>query len=175
MEGYKFFENNQSIIIMVKFRLVFVIFILLAGQNAYCAQRSSQILSTSLPQVMEIEKVIVEDVEYNRDEPMPNMRIKASQNTSPNDIILRLSPMKVQIHTNSSTPIVVNAKFKELKHKDGQFNFNPSNLSVKPGSITINDPYDHVVTDVFTPFVDVKPDTVVGRYQGSILFTLGAI
>lgn len=161
---------------MVNYKLIILfIFIFFTAQNVYCAQQSSQILSTSLPQVMEIEKIIVENVEYHRDEFMSNMNIKDSQNTSPNDIILRLSPVKIQIHTNSSTPIVVNAQFKELKHKDGLYNFNPSNLSVKPNSITINDPYDHVITDVFTPFVDVKPDTATGRYRGSILFTLGAI
>lgn len=167
---------NKFVINMANYKPILLIFIFFViSQNAHCAQQSSQILSTSLPQVMEIEKVIVETVEYDRDEPMPNMKIKNSQNTSPNDIMLRLSPVKVQIHTNSSTPVIVNAQFKELKHKDGLYNFNSSNLSVQPGSITINDPYDHMITDVFTPFVDVKPDTVLGRYRGSILFTLGAI
>lgn len=160
---------------MTNYKFILLILIFLIGEASYCAQQASQTLSTSLPQVMEIEKVIVETVEYNRDEPMPNMRIKESRSPSPDDIILRLSPLRVQIHTNSSTPIVVNAKFKELNHKEGLYNFNPSNLSVQPNSITINDPYDHVVTDIFTPFVDVKPDVVMGRYRGSILFTLGAI
>ena len=169
---------NKVVMIMIENKLMLFLLTIsffFIGQDAYCAQRSSQVLSTSLPQVMEIEKVVVETAEYKRDEPMPNMKIKHSQSTSPNDIILRLSPVKVQIRTNSSTPIVVNAKFKELKHKNNEFDFNPSNLSIQPASITINDPYDHVITDVFTPFVNVKSDTVVGHYRGSILFTLGAI
>lgn len=160
---------------MANYKLILLILTILTGSIANCAQQSSQILSAALPQVMEIEKVIVEEIEYDRDEFMPNMNIKDSQNTSPDDIILRLSPVKVQIHTNSSTPLIINAQFKELKHKDGLYDFNTSTLSVSPSSITINDPYDHVITDIFTPFVDVKPDTVKGRYRGSILFTLGAI
>ncbi len=124
---------------------------------------------------MSIEKIIVEAIEYNRDDPLPNMRIKETRESDPNNTFLRLSPMKVQIHTNSSTPIIVNAQFKELKHKDGLYDFNPSNLMVEPQSYTINNPYNHVVTDIFTPIVDIKPDAFKGIYRGSIFFTLGAI
>ncbi len=156
-----------------KMRGILVLFLsIFVSQNGFCAD---QILSASLPQVMEIEKIIVETSEYNRDEPMPNMNIKESANVDSNNILLRLNPVKVQLHTNSSTPIIVNAAFQELKHSGGLYNFSSSNLSVLPQSYTINNPYDHVITDVFTPYVNVKPDTVLGRYIGSILFTLGGI
>lgn len=153
-------------------RGILLLLLIFAGQSVLSAD---QILSTTLPQVMEIEKIIVETNEYNRDEPMPNMNIKESTNIDANNILLRLSPVKVQLHTNSSTPISVNASFKELKHTGGMYNFNTSNLSIRPQSYTINDPYDHVITDVFTPYVNVKPDTILGSYRGSILFTLGGI
>ncbi len=151
---------------------ILIILLIFTGQSVFCAD---QILSTTLPQVMEIEKIIVENIEYNRDDPMPNMNIKDSTNVDANTITLRLSPVKVQLHTNSSTPISVNATFKELKHTSGIYNFNPSNLLIKPSTYTINDPYDHVITDIFTPYVNVKPDTILGSYRGSILFTLGGL
>ena len=44
--------------------------------KSFGAQQASQILSSELPQVLEIEKIIVENIEYNRDDPMPNMKIK---------------------------------------------------------------------------------------------------
>ncbi len=154
-------------------RGILIIFILIfAVQKVFCAD---QILSATLPQVMEIEKIIVETTEYNRDEPLPNMTVKKSTNVNANNILLRLSPVKVQLHTNSSTPIIVNAIFKELKHIDGTYNFNASNLSIQPGSYTISNPFDHIITDNFTPYVYVKPNTVLGTYLGSILFTLGGI
>ncbi len=152
--------------------ILLLLLLIFAVENGFCAE---QILSSTLPQVMEIEKIIVENTEYNRDEAMPNMKVKDSTNIDDDNIILKLSPVKVQLHTNSSTPIVVNAIFKELKHTGGMYNFNTSNLSVKPQSYTINNPYDHVITDTFTPYVNVKPDTVLGKYKGSILFTLGGI
>lgn len=154
-------------------RKILVLFVVIfCVQCGYCA---NQVLSGNLPQIIEIEKIIVENVEYNRDDPMPNMNIKESTNVDANNIKLRLSPVKIQLHTNSSTPITVNATFKELRHTGGMYNFNSSNLSVHPKSYTINDPYDHIITDVFTPYVNVKPDTVLGKYRGAILFTLGGI
>lgn len=154
-------------------RTIFLLLLLLfSSQSGYCAD---QILTTTLPQVMEIEKIIVETAQYDRDEPMPNMQIQESTNVNANTIRLRLSPVKVQIHTNSSTPLIINATFKELKNIDGTYNFKSSNLSINPKSYTISNPYDHVITDSFTPYVNVKPDTVTGTYRGAILFTLGGI
>lgn len=156
-------------------KIILFISILLIGQNAFCAQQSSQILSTSLPQVLEIEKILVETAQYDRDEPMPSTRVRETKNVDNNNTLLFLSPMRVQIRTNSSTPITVTAQFKELKHKQGLYDFNPSDLAVEPTSYTINDPYDHIITDIFRPIVDVKPDTALGMYRGSMFFTLGAI
>lgn len=149
-----------------------LLLLLFSAQSVFCAD---QILTTTLPQVMEIEKIIVETAQYDRDEPMLNMQIQESTNVNANTIRLRLSPVKVQIHTNSSTPLIVNATFKELKNIDGKYNFKSSNLSITPKSYTISNPYDHVITDSFTPYVNVKPDTVTGTYSGAILFTLGGI
>lgn len=44
-----------------------------------CAESASQNLSATLPNVYEIEKIIVETQEYNRDEHLNNMVIKNLQ------------------------------------------------------------------------------------------------
>lgn len=154
--------------------LISAIFFSLNGKS-FCAQTSQQILSASLPQVLSIEKVIIEQIEYNRDEPFNNMNIKSSTPVNPNSIYLELSPVKVQIHTNIDTPITVYAKFKELKHTGNQYNFSESSLIISPSSYTINNPYDHIISGVFTPYVNVIPNAAQGEYRGSIVFTLGAI
>lgn len=143
--------------------------------ESFGAQQASQVLSGELPQVLEIEKIIVEETEYNRDEPMPNMKIKETTPVNTNNLTLRLSPVKVKLHTNASSPVIVSALFKELNHKDGLYNFSQSNLSVVPNSQTISNPYDHVTTDVFIPYVNVKPNSALGLYRGTLVFTVGGI
>ncbi len=140
-----------------------------------CAESASQNLSATLPNVYEIEKIIVETQEYNRDEHLNNMVIKNSTSPNANQNILELSPVKVQIRTNMNTPIIVYADFKDLRHKQGLFNFSKSNLSVSPSSYTINNPYDHVISGNFIPYATVTPDTVQGDYRGTLTFTLGGI
>lgn len=152
-----------------------VLLSLITSIEGFCAKSASQNLNASLPNVYEIEKIIVETQEYHRDEHLDNMIIKSSTSPNANQNILELSPVKVQIRTNMSTPIVVYADFKDLKHKQGEFNFNKSNLSVSPSSYTINNPYDHVISGIFTPYAIVTPDTTQGDYRGTLTFTLGGI
>ena len=158
----------------MKFVWTYLLFLMSAMQG-FCAESASQNLSAALPNVYEIEKIIVETQEYFRDEHLINMAIKNSTSPNLNQNILELSPVKVQIRTNMSTPIVVYADFKDLNHKLGEFNFNKSNLSVSPSSYTINNPYDHVISGNFTPYAIVTPDTVQGDYRGTLTFTLGGI
>ncbi len=158
----------------MKFVWIFLL-LLITSIRGFCSESASQNLTASLPNVYEIEKIIVETQEYNRDEHLSNMTIKNSITPNPNQNILELSPVRVQIRTNMSTPIVVYADFKDLKHKQGEFNFNKSNLSVSPTSYTINNPYDHVISGNFIPYATVTPDTVIGEYRGTLTFTLGGI
>lgn len=143
--------------------------------ESFCAQQASQVLSGELPQVLEIEKIIVENIEYYRDAPMPNMKIKETTPLNADNITLRLSPVKVKLHTNASSPVTVSALFKELNHKDGAYNFSQANLSIIPKSQTISNPYDHIVTEVFTPYVNVKSNSALGLYRGTLVFTVGGI
>lgn len=153
---------------------IFLLFFITAIQG-FCAETASQNLSAVLPNVYEIEKIIVETQEYQRDEHLDNMVIKSSTSPNANQNILELSPVKVQIRTNMSTPIIVYADFRDLKHKQGKFNFNSSNLSVSPSSYTINNPFDHVISGSFIPYAIVTTDTVQGDYRGTLTFTLGGI
>lgn len=148
---------------------------LITSIEGFCTESASQNISATLPNVYEIEKIIVETEEYNRDEHLNNMTIKNSTSPNQNQNIIELSPVKVQIRTNMNTPIIVYADFKDLKHKHDMYNFNNSNLSVSPPSYTINNPYDHVISGNFIPYATVTTDTVQGDYRGTLTFTLGGI
>ncbi len=143
--------------------------------SAYSANQATQILSTNLPEVLEIEKIIVEDVEHERDAPLPNVKITDTNFFSNESTILTMTPLQVKIHTNLSTPIIVNAQFTELKHITNPYKFSDFNLSISPTSYTITNPYDHVVSGTFVPYAVIKPDTVLGDYVGTLIFTLGAL
>ena len=143
--------------------------------SAYSANQATQILSTNLPEVLEIEKIIVEDVEHERDAPLPNVKITDTNFFSNESTILTMTPLQVKIHTNLSTPIIVNAQFTELKHITNPYKFSDFNLSISPTSYTITNPYVHVVSGTFVPYAVIKPDTVLGDYVGTLIFTLGAL
>lgn len=155
--------------------LIILLCLLFFSTESFGAQEAYQVLTTELPEVLEIEKIIVESIEYNRDDSMPNMNIKETTPVDANNTTLRLSPVKVKLHTNASSPIIVSALFKELNHKSGSYNFSQANLSITPSSQTISNPYDHVTTDIFTPYVNVKPDSTLGLYRGTLVFTVGKI
>lgn len=158
----------------MKFIWAFLLFFISTTQG-FCAEKANQNLNAALPNVYEIEKIIVETEEYYRDELLSNMTIKNSTSPNLNQNILELSPVKVQIRTNMNTPIIIYANFKDLKHKHGMCNFSRSNLFVAPSSYTINNPYDHVISGNFIPYVTVTPDTIKGEYRGTLTFTLGGI
>lgn len=142
---------------------------------ALSATQATQILNMGLPEVLEIEKIIVEDIEHERNAPLYNMKITNTNFVDNQNIILTMSPVKVQVHTNLSTPIIINAQFTKLKHIANPYSFEGFNLSIYPTSYTITNPVDHVITDEFIPYAVIKPDTVLGDYIGSLLFTLGAL
>ena len=145
------------------------------GASSFGANQAQQILTTNLPEVLEIEKIIVEDVEHERDAPLPNVKITNKNYFSDESTILTMTPLQVKIHTNLSTPIIVNAQFTELKHIANPYKFSYFNLSISPTSYTITNPYDHVVSGTFIPYAVIKPDTVLGDYVGTLIFTLGAL
>lgn len=160
--------------IFKKILIIFLIFIQ-TPLIALSATQATQILNMGLPEVLEIEKIIVDDVEHNRNAPMPNMVITNTNKVNNQNTILTMTPVQVKIHTNLSTPIIVNAQFTELKHIANPYQFEGFNLSISPTSYTITNPFDHVITDEFIPYAVIKPNTVLGDYIGTLLFTLGAL
>lgn len=155
--------------------LLCLIGLLLNSSGAFAQDNAQQVLSTTLPQMLEISKVIVETTEHERDAPLPDVRIKTNSNVNSSLNIVGLSPLRVKIHTNMYTPITVSAEFQELKHTQGLYDFAQSDLSFAPNSYTINNPYDNVITDEFTPTLNVKNDVKRGIYTGKVMFTLGAV
>lgn len=156
-------------------RVFVFIFLLIFTSKVFASQEAYQTLTLGLTEVLEIEKIIVEDVQYNRDEPMPNMKIKETMPIDANNTMLRLSPVKVQLHTNTSSPVVISALFKELNCRGNTYSFSAENLSIIPKSQTISNPYDHIISDIFTPYVNVKPDSALGFYRGILVFSIGGI
>lgn len=106
---------------------------------------------------------------------MDNLKIESIDKVFQDYYVVALTPIKVKIHTNVSSPITVSADFPGLEHIDVNYDFSKFNLSMFPTSYTISEPYDHVVTDIFTPFALVRPNTVLGDYKGTLLFTLGVL
>ena len=158
---------------LISFLLIFLLFS--QHLSGFCIDASNQKIEITLPQVYEIENVIVKGVEHNRDKKLFNMKIENIDKINNNQHILTLSPVSVKLKTNAISPIVVYADFEELKHVDGNCNFNKNNLSISPTSYTIDEPYNHVITGDFTPYVKVTPEILKGIYKGTLIFTLGAM
>ncbi len=156
---------------------IFFLLVLFLQVNfvAFGANQASQVFTTNLPEVLEIEKIIVDDVEHERDAPLPNVKITNTNYFSNESTILTMTPLQVKIHTNLTTPIIINAQFTELKHIANPYKFEGLNLSIYPKSYTITNPYDHVISGEFIPYAVIKPNTVLGDYIGTLLFTLGTL
>lgn len=140
------------------------------------AQESGQqVLSATLPQILEITKVYVETVEYDRDAPLQDVIIKTVSPVNQNLNVVGLSPMRIKIHTNASAPITVKADFQQLNNADGTYNFSASDLRFSPSSYTINKPTDNMITGEFIPTINVRNTAIAGMYEGRVMFTLGAV
>lgn len=159
------------------FRLIIYLSIFLFQINfqTFAANEAMQTLSIGLPEVLEIEKIIVEDIEHEKNGNLNNLKIESINKVYQDYYVVALTPVKVKIHTNVSSPIIVNAEFPGLEHIDKSYDFSKFNLSMFPTSYTINEPYDHIITGKFTPFAVVRPGAVLGDYNGTLLFTLGAL
>ncbi|HIS88696.1 TPA: hypothetical protein IAA87_04660 [Candidatus Avigastranaerophilus faecigallinarum] len=156
-------------------KIIILLLLVLINGRAFAANQANQTLSMGLPEVLEIEKIIVEDIEHEKNANLSNIKIERINKVYKDYYVLAMTPIKVKIHTNVSSPIIINAEFPSLKHSQNNYDFSEFSLSIFPESYTISNPYDHVITDVFTPFAVVRPDTVLGDYNGTLLFTLGVL
>jgi hypothetical protein len=153
-------------------RILFILFssCLFASQS-FAAQETSQIIQAKLYDILSIEQVYTNGTGYPQNSELTTESVNSKSYVTPNKILYKLDPITVQIHTNVGTPIVVQANFTELKNSS--YSFSPSALSVSPKSYTINNPYDHVISEQFTPNIDVTSTALPGTYTGKIIFTLG--
>lgn len=151
------------------------IFLFQTNLQSFGANQSTQVLNMGLPEVLEIEKIIVEDIEHEKNGNLTNLKIESINKVFQDYYVVALTPIRVKIHTNISSPIIINAEFPGLEHINKSYDFSKFNLSMFPTSYTITEPFDHVITEEFTPFAVVRPDTVLGDYNGTLLFTLGVL
>ena len=160
---------------MKKILFISLICLLCNQSKALSVEFANQNVNASLGEILEISKIIVEGVEHDKGGTLHNMQKKELTTINRNLKTLTLSPIKVKIHTNISTPISISAEFQELNHNNNLHNFKTESLSFSPKTITINKPYDNVVSDEFIPKLEIDSAVKSGAYTGQILFTLGVI
>ena len=159
---------------MRKFILVIII-CLTTGTTAFAEKYSSQTLQTVVPEVLHIERIIVENVEYDKDAELHNVVIKQTEQVNEKCYRLSLSPFTVRITTNLSEPIQVSAKFESCCSTCGRYPLNNEDLSVSPAAYTINNPHDKIETDFFVPQVLAHDTTVCTSYRARLVITLGRV
>ena len=160
---------------MKKNILFMIIASLFTRTTVFAATQSTQILQTNVPEVLHIEKIIVENSEYDKDDELQNVRIHGAEYINEKCYRLNLSPFSVRITTNLSDPIQVSAKMESCCSTCGRYPMSDEDLSVSPSSYTINNPHDKVETDFFTPQVLAHDTTVCTTYRAHLIITLGRV
>lgn len=155
--------------------LILIIVLFFTVKTSFSEQGARQVVQAELPEVLHIEKIIVEGTEYEKDELLTNVDIKSVEPVSETCYRLNLSPFSIRIHTNLAEPIQVSAKFEECCSTCGRYPMRNEDLSITPSSYTIQNPYDKVETDFFTPHVLAHDDTVSTTYNAKLIITLGRV
>ena len=143
--------------------------------SVFAENRSEQVIQGSVPEVLHIEKIIVENVEYDKDDELENMQIRKTEFLDEKCCRMSLCPFSVRITTNLADPIQVSAKMESCCSTCGRYPMDNEDLSVTPSSYTINNPHDKVETDFFTPHVLAHDDTVCTTYRAHLVITLGRV
>ena len=152
-----------------------ILLLCLINSGITFATESRQNIQAVLPEVLHIDKIIVEGKEFDKDEKLTVMDIKAVENLSESCCRLNLSPFSLRINTNLADPIQVSAKFENCCSSCGRYPMDNEDLSVTPGSYTIYNPYDKIETDFFTPQVLAHDYTVCTTYNAKLVITLGRV
>ena len=142
---------------------------------AFADNHSDQIIRANVPEVLHIEKIIVENVEYDKDDELKNMQIRRMEILDKKCCRMSLCPFSVRITTNLAEPIQVSAKMESCCSTCGRYPMNNDDLSVTPSSYTINNPHDKIETDFFTPQVLAHDNTVCTTYRAHLVITLGRV
>ena len=157
-------------------KYLFLIMIIFLNVGTASANKDArQIVQAELPEILHIEKIIVEGAEYEKDDILTNVDIKSVEPLSETCFRLNLSPFVVRIHTNLAEPIQVSAKFEDCCSTCGRYPMKNEDLWITPPSYTIQNPYDKVETDFFTPHVLAHDDTVCTTYNAKFIIPLGRV
>ncbi len=160
---------------IIKKYLILILILLLNTGTAFANKEAKQIIQTELPEILHIEKIIVEGTEYEKDDVLTNVEIKSVEPVNETCYRLNLSPFAVRIHTNLADPIQISAKFEDCCSTCGRYPMKNEDLSVTPSSYTIQNPHDNIETDFFTPHVLAHEDTVSTTYNAKLIITLGRV
>ena len=160
---------------IMKNYLILIMIIFLNSGAAFAAKEARQVVQAELPEVLHIEKIIVEGTEYEKDDVLANVDIKSVEPVSETCYRLNLSPFTVRIHTNLADPIQVSAKFEDCCSTCGRYPMKNEDLSITPSSYTIQNPHDKIETDFFVPHVLAHDDTVCTTYNAKLIITLGRV
>ena len=164
---YSFIEMRKKI-----FLIILGIF---SPAYVFAGNQASQLLQSTVPEVLHIDKIIVENVEYEKDEELKNVQIRQTELIDEHCCCLSLTPFSVRITTNLSEPIQVSAKMESCCSTCGRYPLDNEDLMVTPSSYTINNPHDKIETDFFTPKVHAHDDTVCTTYRAHLTVTLGRV
>ena len=155
--------------------LLLIIVSLFTSMAAFAETQATQVLQANVPEVLHIEKIIVENSEYDKDDELQNVKIHGTEFINEKCYRLNLSPFSVRITTNLSDPIQVSAKMESCCSACGRYPMSNEDLSVSPSSYTINNPHDKVETDFFTPQVLAHDTTICTTYRAHLIITLGRV
>ncbi len=157
-------------------KYLYIIFIIIINQGVvFAGNEARQHVQASLPDVLHIDKIIVAGTEYEKDDVLTNIKTESVEKISDTCYRLNLTPFTLRINTNISDPIQVSAKFETCCSTCGRYNLNNSDLTVSPSSYTIQEPYDKIETDFFTPQVLAHDYTVCTTYNAKLVVTLGRV
>ena len=136
---------------------------------------ANQTIQANIADVMHIDKVIINNVEHEKDEYLGKVNIRTAKKINDECYKIDLDPFIVRINTNMNDPIQVSAEFTRCISDCGRYPIDNSDLSITPKSHTINNPHNLIETDFFTPSVLVHKDTVLTTYNARLTITLSRI
>ena len=76
------------------------IFLFQIDLQVFGANQATQVLNMALPEVLEIEKIIVEDIEHEKNKNLSNLKIESINKVYQDYYVVALTPVRVKIHTN---------------------------------------------------------------------------
>ncbi len=167
--------NTKFLIRDMKKYVLLIVINLFTAISAFAESQSTQTLQSVVPEVLHIEKIIVDNVEYDKDAELQNVEIRQTEQIDEKNYRLSLNPFTVRITTNLADPIQVSAKFENCCSTCGRYPMKNEDLSVSPSSYTINNPHDKIETDYFVPQVIAHDTTVCTSYRAKLIITLGRV